>query len=187
MTDVGSSAKTLLAETLDFCGRQMGIDDRETIADHLRQGNSSACNIFFSRLGKLVAEYLGTLDEDVRAVYLCDLLTTKDVRFGETRQVSPVRLIVWTRRKTAALNSLVAAIDRALVQGYADLIRTHQLTHLLDAQMMDDSEVKSGSGYGGFLFSLNLTPTQIWKREGRDAHGLDQVAPTHQLSAPTEE
>jgi hypothetical protein len=76
-------------------------------------------------------------------------------------------------------------LDRALVQGYADLIGAHPWTHLLDAQMIDDADVKNGTGCSALLFSLYLAPTQVWKRERGDILAPDKVVPTLQLSAET--
>jgi len=64
------------------------------------------------------------LDENVKAVDTLDYdATRKDFCFGKAIQgTSLTHLIVWTQRKTAAFDSLVAALDRALVQGYADIL-----------------------------------------------------------------
>jgi hypothetical protein len=62
------------------------------------------------------------------------------------------------------LDSLVEALDRALVQHYADLIGQHQLAHLLDVQVIDDADVKNRVGYGAMLSSLYQRPIQVWKR-----------------------
>ena len=75
-----------------------------------------------------------------------------------------IHLIVWAQRKTGALNSLVAALDRALVQSYADLIGMRQLTHLLDVQVIDDADVENRVGYGAMLSSIHHRPIQVWER-----------------------
>jgi hypothetical protein len=80
------------------------------------------------------------------------------------KQTSLIHLIAWAERKTSALDSLVEALDRALVQHYADLIGQHQLAHLLDVQVIDDADVKNRVGYGAMLSSLYQKPIQVWKR-----------------------
>jgi hypothetical protein len=75
-----------------------------------------------------------------------------------------IHLLVWTQRKTAAFDSLVAALDRALAQAYSDTIGTRGVTTLLDVQVIDDADVKQRHGYGAFRAWVHLQPIQIWKR-----------------------
>jgi hypothetical protein len=113
-----------------------------------------------------IAAAIGALDDRVRAVYTLDYdATPEDMCFGETaRTTSLIHLIVWTRRKTAALDALTTALDRALVEVYGDLVGASGLATLLDVQVMDDFDVKSRSGYGALLASAHNLPMQVWVR-----------------------
>jgi hypothetical protein len=73
-------------------------------------------------------------------------------------------LIVWAKRKTSALDSLVEALNRALVQRYAELIGPSQLAHLLDVQVVNDADVDNRVGYGALLSSLRNRPIKVWER-----------------------
>jgi hypothetical protein len=165
LPDAASMVETALAKALEFCAEKMGVDSHQAVVDHLRQGDSTACSYCHYGLAKQVAESLGTLDENVKAVYICDYdATPEDLCLGEATQASLVHLVVWARRKTGALNSLVAALDRALVQSYADLIGMRQLAHLLDVQVIDDADVENRVGYGAMLSSIHYRPIQVWER-----------------------
>jgi hypothetical protein len=165
LSDVASIAEATLAKALEFCAQKMGFDSHQAVVDRLRQGDNTACGYCHYSLAKQMAESLGTLDENVKAVYIYDYdATPEDLCFGETTQAPLVHLIVWARRKTGALNSLVAALDRALVQSYADLIGMRRLTHLLDVQVIDDADVENRVGYGALLYSLHHRPIQVWER-----------------------
>jgi hypothetical protein len=165
LPDAASMAEATLAKALEFCAQKMGFDSHQAVVDHLRQGDSTAYSYYHYSLAKQTAESLGALDENVKAVYVCDYdATPEDLCFGEATQASLVHLIVWAQRKTGALNSLVAALDRALVQSYADLIGMRQLTHLLDVQVIDDADVESRIGYGAMLSSIHHRPIQVWER-----------------------
>ena len=165
LPDAASMAEAALAVALKFCAQKMGLDSRQAVVDLLRQGDSIACSYCHYSLAKQVAESLGTLDENVKAVYVCDYdATPEDLCFSEAPQASLVHLIVWAQRKTGALNSLVAALDRALVQSYADLTGMSQLIHLLDVQVIDDADVENRIGYGAMLSSIHYQPIQIWKQ-----------------------
>jgi hypothetical protein len=73
-------------------------------------------------------------------------------------------MIVWTKRKTGALNSLVEALDRAFAQSYANLMGESRLAHILDVQVVDDVDVKNRTGYGALLSSVYHRPIQVWER-----------------------
>ena len=165
LPDVASIAEAALVKALEFCAQKMGFDSHQAVIDRLQQGDKTACGYCHYSLAKQMAESLGTLDENIKAVYICDYdATPEDLCFGEAMQASLVHLIVWAQRKTGALNSLIAALDRALVQSYTDLIGMRQLTHLLDVQVIDDADVENRVGYGAMLSSIHHRPIQVWER-----------------------
>jgi hypothetical protein len=165
LPDADSTAEIALTEALEFCARKMGLAGRDAVVDRLRQGDSSAYKYYRYSIAKHVAESLGALDKNVKAIYVVDYdATPEDLCFGGGAKTSPVHLIVWAERKTSALDSLVVALDRAIVQRYADLTGKGELTHLLDVQAVDDADVKNRVGYGAMLSSLYNRPIQVWER-----------------------
>ena len=164
LPDAASVAEDALAEGLKFCVRKMGLAGQQAAIGRLQQGDDTARGYCYYGIARHLAESLGALDENVKAVYVLDYdATADDVSLGE-KKTSLIHLIAWAERKTSALDSLVEALDRALVQHYTDLIGKHQLAHLLDVQVVDDADVKNRVGYGAMLSSLYQRPIQIWKR-----------------------
>jgi hypothetical protein len=165
LPDADSTAEVALNEALEYCARKMGLAGRQAVVDHLRRGDRSACKYCHYSIAKHLAGSIGALDENVKAIYVVDYdATPQDLCFSEGPQGSQIHLIVWAERKTGALGSLVAALDRALVERYNDVMGTHQLAHLLDVQMVDDADVNNRVGYGAMLSSLHQRPIQVWKR-----------------------
>ncbi|MBC7264881.1 MAG: hypothetical protein H5T64_11085 [Chloroflexi bacterium] len=165
LSDMTGMADAAVTKALEFCAQKMGLHGPQAVIDRLRQGDSTACGYFHYGLAEQVAKHLAEFDEDVKTVYLYSYdATPEDVCFGEATPASQVHLIIWAQRKTAALNSLVNALDRALVEGYGTMIGTPQLMHLLDVQIIDDDDVKRRVGYGALLSSLHLPPIEIWRR-----------------------
>ena len=163
--DLAGTAQVVLTQAVEYCAQKMRLDSSQAVVDRLRSSNGRACEYCHYSVAKQVAESLGALDEHIKAVYICDYdATPEDLCFGEATQASLVHLVVWARRKTGALNSLVAALDRALVQSYADMIGMRQLTHLLDVQVIDDADVENRVGYGAMLSSIHHRPIQVWER-----------------------
>ncbi|MFO7741295.1 MAG: hypothetical protein R6X31_03175 [Anaerolineae bacterium] len=163
--DASSAAKVVLDEGLAFCTRKAGLKDREKVMERLREGDPTVCRYCRYGLAKKVAESLGSLDDNVKSVYALDYdATPEDRSFSSEAQTSPIHLIVWVARKTTALEALVRALDRALVQEYANMIDAPQLAHLLDVQVVDDADVENRTGYGALLSSVHNRPIQVWER-----------------------
>jgi hypothetical protein len=163
--DTASTAEVVLNEGLAFCARKMGLDDAGEVVRRLQQGDSSACQYCRYGLAKKVAECIGNLDDNIKSVYALDYdATPHDLCFGQEKQRSPIHLIVWAERKTDALASLVAALDRALVKRYAALISAPDLARMLDVQVVDDQDVQDCIGYGALLSSTHNRPIRVWER-----------------------
>jgi hypothetical protein len=165
LPDSESTAAVVVTQALEFCAQKMRLAGHQAVVDHLRQGDADACRYCHYSIAKQVAESLGALDGTIKAVYTVDYdATPEDICFGEGHQASLVHLIVWAERKTKALGSLVSALDRALVRRYAEVTDMHRLAHLLDVQVVDDSDVANRVGYGAMLGSLYNRPIRVWKR-----------------------
>jgi hypothetical protein len=164
LPDAGSTASAAIDQALDSCVVKMKLQDRDEAAALLRQGSSEVRGYFEYGLVRHLAEYIGALDDQVQAVYQYeDEATADDAIFGEAMP-GLMHMIIWAQRKTGALNSLIAALDRTVAQGYAELMETPELVHLLDVRVVDDAEVQSRSGFGAMLTWLHHRPLLVWKR-----------------------
>lgn len=166
LSDASGLLEAAVGEALDFCAEKMAWDGRQTVIDHLRQGDRCAYGYFHYRLAGQAAEWLGSWDDTIRAVYLYDDEAAVEDILSEAAQAHPpvLHLIVWTRRKTGALNSMLEALDGALLRSCAGLIGKSGLAHFLDAWIVDDAEVQNSIGCGALLSSLHTRPIQIWER-----------------------
>lgn len=164
-SDVTSLAEAILTQTLEFCAAKLNLDNSETVAERLQQGDRITLSHWHYGLAKKGAECLGEWDKDIKAVYIYDYeATPEDICFAEVTPDIIIHLIVWAQRKTAALNSLIEVLDRALVQIHLELLHMHPLKHLLDVQVIDDRDVENRLGFGALLSSLHHRPLLVWKR-----------------------
>ena len=164
-----NSTENMISEAIAFCAQKIRVDSLEAVVDLLRQNDKAACGYCLYGIAKRLAASLGTVDEHVKAVYIFDYdATPEDLCFGTLNQGMPlVHLIVWAERKTAALSSLLAALDCALAQAYTDLVGGPEVGSLLDVQVIDDADVENRIGHGALLQSIHHRPIQIWERKAK--------------------
>jgi ribosomal protein L35AE/L33A len=161
---VDEEAESAVNAALEFSAQKLGRPVKTVVA-RIQEGDGVAASYWRYGLAKRMAECLADWDESVKAVYAVDYdATPDDLAFGTATQPVLVHLIAWVDRKTAALDSLVAALDGALVQRVAELMGMDRLAHLLDVQVVDDEDVESRRGYGAALTSLHNSPIQVWTR-----------------------
>ncbi len=165
LPDAASAAENVLVQALEYCAQKMGLPNGKAAVARLKSDDDVACKYCHYSIAKQVAEALGALDEQVKAVYICDYdATPEDICFGEKRQALPIHLIVRVERKTTALDSLVEALDRALATKIAKMLDRDQTSFILDVQAVDDAEVANRIGYGAMLSSLYNSPIRVWER-----------------------
>ena len=64
------SARIALTKALESLVRQLDLADIQVVVDRLRQGDQSLWNDLHFKLSEQVAEQLGVLDQNVKAVYI---------------------------------------------------------------------------------------------------------------------
>jgi hypothetical protein len=163
LSDASGIAEAALRQALDFCAAKLGLVDHTAVIERLRQDDRTAYGYFYYGLAEQTADWLGSWDQDIRAVYLFDYdATADDICFGNSTPLL-LHLILWTRRKTNALDALLSALDRALAQCCADAgIRRRR--YLLDAHIVDDDEIHNSVGCGAMLSSVHTHPIRVWER-----------------------
>lgn len=163
--NVADLAETIFDRSLAFCAHKMRLPANEEAADLLRQGDPIACQYWHYALAGQVAEYLGAWDQDVKAIYSCDYdATPQDLSCRPSSPASLIHMLVWTQRKTAALEALVDTLDHALTTLCADALDVPRLSRLLDVQFVNDADVENRTGYGALLTSLYNRPILVWER-----------------------
>ncbi len=148
-----------------FCSHRTSHKRESDVAAALAEGEQRSQDCFRHYLSLQVAEYLRALDDNLAGAYSYSYGDAEEE--GEGRSSSPtesLKLILRVRRKTAALNAVLAALDDAMLEEYRKLIEPvgDKMTTFLDAQMVDDEEAEQGSGLACVLKSAFTPPTQVW-------------------------
>lgn len=148
LPDMSAAADRALDLALESCAKLMDLDTPSAAAYQIRQGNVVARMHCCTSITQEIAKSLGTLDQNVRAVFAPDhdLLFENLCSDGKTQGKPMVSLMVWARHKSAKLDSLVAAWNRALVEACREKIRTREQTPLLDVHTVDDDGIRENLG-----------------------------------------
>lgn len=165
LSDPSHMADALLCRALAACAATLALSDEAAVVDHLAQHDATVCRVCQEELAVCVAEYLSALDADITAIYRYTYACQPDGSpLDDALLTLPLYLVICTRRRTAALIALLAALDRALRQSLADRSRTHNVAPVLNVHVMDEADVRNQVGYAALLFAPRHEPDQVWKR-----------------------
>lgn len=164
MPNSASIAENVVESATEFCARRMGMAGRGAAVARMQENDQCAREYCYYSIAEQVGSALGAMDQNVKAVYMFECeATAEDFCFGDAQYTPLLHLLVWTQRKTEALNALVAMLDRALALQFAEKVGPQDLKHLLDVQIIDDANVEERSGYGALLTSLHHRPIKVWE------------------------
>ncbi|HEX2923461.1 MAG TPA: hypothetical protein VHS28_05470 [Chloroflexota bacterium] len=158
-------AARMCESALLFCCRRTVGDSESRVAAALGASDPRSLDCFRNHLSREIAEFLRKLDDNLVGVYSYCYGDAEEE--GEDRGFSPtepLRLILRVRKKTAALNAAVDALDQALLEEYKRLIAPvgDRMTSFLDVHMVDDEESVQGTGLAVVLRSVFVPPTRVW-------------------------
>jgi hypothetical protein len=159
-----SIVANMIEEALAFCAAKTRTGTKENALDCVLQGDCSACEYVRYGLAKGIAQYLGSIDDTVKALYIYEPeYATNDDTVGLSLGI---HLLAWVERKSAALNSMVAGLDAALMEERKRLLCPEATAECfsLDVKVADDDEVRRRRGYGALVNSIFVRPTKVWER-----------------------
>ena len=162
--DPASTVESMMGKALKTSAHKMALSDTETLVSHLNKGNSMAINYFRYDVARELGEVLGKWDKNIKAVYFWDndAASTAEESFQNKPVFSLIHMIIWSAKKTKALNALIEAIDRVIVQQFRGLTGLTKLENVLDIQIIDDEDVRNRTGYAALLNSIYQPPIQLW-------------------------
>ncbi len=165
LLDADSIVESVINQAVAYCAQKMGLGSDQAVREQLQKENGIACKYCHYSIARQVGDLLGTLDQNVEAVYALDYdATPQDLCYSGDGQATLIHLIVRVKRKTNALDAVMEVLAQALVRAYAKLLDRPRLEHLLDLQVVDGADVAKRIGYGAMLSSLHNRPIQVWER-----------------------
>lgn len=163
-SDAHSIAGVIVTNALEWVSARVGYDKSEAVKC-LNRGDTVAHREFKLGLARYLAEYLGFLDEDVKAVYVAD----HSANYGGESPEKPSRwsthLVVFADPKTAALTLLINALNPALANALRESLECAKTEGFLDVQLVNSADLANLARYAALLTAPNYRPTRIWQRE----------------------
>ena len=161
--------ENMMEEALAFCAAKAGLKGREQAREVLLSGDCCVCEYLRFGLAQKVAEYLGSVDDTIKAIYTYEpeYATGVDGAIAARPNFSPgLNLIARVTRKSAALSSVAASMRSALAEEYRQLgcPKANALCSELDFRVVDEDEVEKRTGYGALISSLYVRPIEVWHR-----------------------
>ncbi len=114
-------------------------------------------------LARYLAEYLGSYDKDVKAVYVTDPLEN-DRAENDPSPHAHMQLVVLAEPKTAALEGLVRALTRALTVELRERVGWNEADARLQALVVESGDLEYLTRYAALLPSYHRHATPIWER-----------------------
>ena len=164
LLDPVSAVESIVTAALESSTRKMGLSCAESFIACLKQRETAAFNYYCYNIARELGKMLGSWSNSIKAVYTCsyDEAASGEDDFDCVSNPLLIHMIVWAEQKSKALNALLEALDRAMVQRHQLLLSHDQLRHMLDAQVVDDEDVRDRTGYAALLNSIYQPPIQVW-------------------------
>jgi hypothetical protein len=145
--DIATSAWT---RTLELCADMMGLADPEAAADQMRRGNTVARMHCCHGLAEQMAAALRSSYQTIQAVYApyCEACPQSFCIEEGIPNVPLVHLLIWAQQKPPTLGARAAALGNALARVCQDLTGLQELPNMLQARVLDDSDLEKLFGGG---------------------------------------
>jgi hypothetical protein len=161
--------KDMLEGALESCAKKLGLKSGAHVRQLAGKGNCAICDSLCNEMAGRLAEYLGSSDDRIKAIYTYDpeYATSADGPVaGRPRMAPAINLLAWVSRKSGTLPLMVAMLSEALANDYRSFACSdaNAPCYQLDVQVADDEEVRTRTGYGALVGSVHVQPIEVWRR-----------------------
>lgn len=157
-------AGVIVTNALEWVGARLGCG-KANVVKCLKRGDTAARRELKLGLARYLAEYLGFLDEDVKAVYVSDHVDNYRDEWAEKPPRWIIHLVVFADPKTAALASLVSALNRALASALRESVECGETEDFLGVQLVNSADLENLARHAALLTAPSYRPTRIWQQE----------------------
>lgn len=163
-SDARAIAEIIVGNTLEWASARLQCELDEVIQS-LNNGDLTVQRELKLGLAHFVAEYLGFLDRDIKAVYIANSADPDRDRTRDTAPPLMIQLVVYAEPKTAALASLIGALNRALTAVLQASVASVGHDRFLDVQLVNAADREKLARYAALLTPPIQYGMRIWERK----------------------
>ncbi|MBN1314641.1 MAG: hypothetical protein JXA42_04215 [Anaerolineales bacterium] len=161
--------KKMMQESITSCAKKAGLDDKKQVVEALRKGNCCVCEHLRNELAQGMAEYLGSMDDSIKAIYSFDpeYATSMEEPLPGRPNLSPgFSLIARVNRENGSLSDIVDQMKTSLKEEHRLLScpKANALCTELNLNIANDDDVQKRTGYGALINSPYVRPIELWSR-----------------------
>jgi len=167
VTTLQDEAETIFFDAIKQTEIKFGLSRQHATIEDLFSRYELFDNLKYN-IAKGVANTLAANDKQVLAVYFTEPSMNADAESGEYPPIDVnIHLLILVKTPSAALKTLIASLDKPLVQHLKskfDLFPA-QCNSVLDVMLLTEEEVENNTGYANLLRSIFSPPLKIWQRD----------------------
>ncbi len=165
VTHLDNIAKRICHQALVQTYNKLVPVEQELNLEHLLQRRPLFQSFKYS-LAKGVAETLAANDKRVWRIYLLEPSANPDAEAeADLPLEATIHLVVVVENTSAALESLIASLDRGLAECVRELPSPllADCRSILDVNLVTEEAVKQKTGYANLLSSIFAPPLKLWE------------------------
>ena len=152
--------------SIAFCAEMNFAGNTQQTLHALGQGQCDICSHVTDSLERQIGEYLGHVDQCVKAVYKYGPERDKNHPHLEDNMIEKtgINLVVWTSGERKLLHRLGVSLETVLAANRQRIgcKIAAPACYTLDLQVVNDSDVQDRRGYGAIIQDKYFYSTQVW-------------------------
>lgn len=163
-------ADRLVENALINCANRFTGGDTKPVITAIRTGNAEICNCIRVNLTNQIAKKIGEIDKTVKAIYTYQAVDTSkysDDSPGLNQRVNyTINLVVWVERKSAALDALVASLEKDIQESQEKQgnFVGNRYQFNLNLISIEDDDITNNRGFGSIVNNEYFRTRRIWNR-----------------------
>ena len=158
---------TMIEKAIVECADSIFAGDTLRMRQSLLQSHCEHCRCVAQSLVRQLGEYLGQVDQTVKAVFHYEPVEGSGKEFpGIGEPHVGINLVVWVERKSAALSALIEALETALQNSQRQIgcAVASPKCFALDVKLASDHEVQEERGLGLLVRNASIRSMPVWER-----------------------
>lgn len=165
-----NTASQLLDEAMLVTARRKFEGDLQTTQNALKQGECDVCRFLSGILVTRIGDYLSSLDKTIKVIfkYEPEHVNIRRLASGSIHSTARagINLVARVERKSAALLTLVATLEKTLSEARRQLGCRNATPEcfILDIQLVDEEDIQENRGLAMMVNSMYVRSMPVWRR-----------------------